>query len=130
MTTKQALTGMGLAAMVIGLWAVTAKVILSEEVVSFDVLMADGAMICDKPESVTMSLDMGMLMPDCGYLRTTTGLSATVTITGAHDSSYGTHPLATFEFHKPVPWGVQTQYGWWAGEIPLDEPTVVPGSDA
>lgn len=87
---------------------------LAEEPVSFDVVLGGGAMICDHAESVVTSLQTGRFMPDCGTFQTMTGAPATVTIIGQYEDK----PLAMFEFHNPTPWGNQTQYGWWAGDLP------------
>jgi len=79
----------------------------------FDVNMGPGAMICDKAESVVLTMN-GEQQADCGILTTSTGMPVTVTIIGELHGK----PLARFDFHNPTPWGNQIQYGWWAGTIP------------
>lgn len=92
---------------------------LADDVTSFDVVLGDRALICDKPESVQAAM-MGIPMPDCGLMRTRNGMAATVALNGdtivLPDGSE--KPLAMFVFHNEVPWGNNVQYGWWAGEIP------------
>lgn len=93
---------------------------LADEPVSFDVYLGPGAMICDEPDSVMLSLERGALMPDCGFLRLRpgAGVSVTVTILGYYEDK----PLAMFQFHEPFSNVPAVQYGWWAGEIPEPVP--------
>lgn len=109
-------------------WAVSLNTVRAEEPepqASFDVNMGNGALICDNAESVVMAFQ-GFRPQDCGFLRTRSGMMVTVTIIGQYEDK----PLARFDFHEMPPWGVQTQYGWWAGEIPAEvEPTAL-GVDA
>lgn len=94
----------------------TPSISLAEET-RFDVMLGDGAMICDKPESVVEGLTMNVRPADCGVFRSRTGAPVTVTVIG----ELGDKPLVQFFFHVPPPWGNQTQYGWWAGELPAEE---------
>lgn len=86
----------------------------AEENQSFDVVLGSGAMICDKAESVVVAFQTSTKPDDCGIFRTRTGAPVTVTIIGHYEDK----PLVRFEFQTPTPWGNDTQYGWWAGEIP------------
>jgi hypothetical protein len=88
--------------------------------VQFDVRLGNGALICDKQESVEATLNMPGMMPDCGAFRSKSGADVTVVVVGtATDSTGKEWPVVLFYFHNPTPWGNQYQFGYWAGEIPL-----------
>lgn len=101
--------------------ALSASQAHSDDIVSFDVVLGGGALICDHAESVVIQFQ-GARAPDCGILQTRTGMSATVTIIGEYEGPDRVFPLARFEFHTPTPWDNQVQYGWWAGDLPAATP--------
>lgn len=101
--------------------ALVATASLADDYPSFDTVIAGGALICDEPQSV-INMFNNVPAPDCGVLRAQSGMAVTVTIIGLHEGTDRTYPLAMFEFHEPTPWGVDTQYGWWGGDIPSTEP--------
>lgn len=101
----------------------------AQEPTSFDVLLGNGALICDKPESVQLTLG-GTRQSDCGIFQTRRGAPVTVTLNGdmVQHPNGNEYPLAAFEFHNPTPWGNQLQFGFWAGDVPEDDGDLEPAT--
>lgn len=93
---------------------------VAEEYLTFDTILAGGALICDKPDSVVTFLESNGTerLPDCGRLMTQKGTPATVTIIEPYVWHDRTFYVAMYQFDNNVPWGVPIQYGFWAGGLP------------
>lgn len=76
-----------------------------------------GGIICDTLEDAQLALQ-GERPPSCGVLKIP--FPAEVTFLDTFVIRDHEFQLARYDFVVPVPWGVQTQYGWWGKPELLD----------
>lgn len=101
-----------LTAMVVVMWCGSA---------SAEVRIIGGVLICDTIEQVEQSIQTQRPVEGCGVLRGQ--FPAEITHLEAYEHNHMKFLITQYDFLSPVPWGVQTQYGFWGAPVPIGEPT-------